>query len=68
MANEMDTSTESESSTHSRSHRPPPPRLEEVKKNYGKAHNSTEISQFVVIIDKIIEQLDSYDFIFHCKK
>ncbi|GFT55631.1 hypothetical protein TNCV_996211 [Trichonephila clavipes] len=36
--------------------------IREVKKNYGKAHNSTEISQFVVIIDKIIEQLDSYDF------
>ncbi|GFV07572.1 hypothetical protein TNCV_4940781 [Trichonephila clavipes] len=62
MANEMDTSMESEESFHRRSPLSPPPRLEEIKKNYEKASHSSEIMQFIVIVEKIIDGIDSYDF------
>ncbi|GFQ76871.1 RNA-directed DNA polymerase from mobile element jockey [Trichonephila clavata] len=47
---------------HSPAHAPPPPRLEEIKKNLTRVHNSVECMDFCVLIDNIIQGIDTYDF------
>ncbi|GFY57083.1 hypothetical protein TNIN_341271 [Trichonephila inaurata madagascariensis] len=58
----MDTSTESDVSGRSRSPALPPPRLEDVRKNYTKTYNSQECMQFCIILDNYVQNIDSYHF------
>ncbi|GFX28791.1 hypothetical protein TNCV_4250301 [Trichonephila clavipes] len=62
MTSDMDTSVESKSSSRCGSPDPPPPRLEDIRKNFAKAHNTDKCMQFCVYIDNIIESIDTYDF------
>ncbi|GFU12846.1 hypothetical protein TNCV_3574091 [Trichonephila clavipes] len=58
----MDTSIESETNSRCGSPAPPPPRLEDIRKNFWKVHNSNECMQFCVYLDNIIDNVDTYDF------
>ncbi|GFY16029.1 nucleic-acid-binding protein from transposon X-element [Trichonephila clavipes] len=62
MPSDMDTSIESETNSRCGSPAPPPPRLEDIRKNFSKAHNSSECMQFCVYLDNIIDNIDTYDF------
>ncbi|GFQ79148.1 hypothetical protein TNCT_603681 [Trichonephila clavata] len=60
----MSSSSDSEESmeAHSPAHTPPPPRLEEIKKNLTKVHNSVECMDFCALIDNVIQGIDTFDF------
>ncbi|GFY39592.1 hypothetical protein TNIN_375341 [Trichonephila inaurata madagascariensis] len=58
----MDTSTESETSSRSRSPLALPPWRDDLQMNYEKAHHSSEHLHFNVIIEKIIQDIDNYTF------
>ncbi|GFV54381.1 hypothetical protein TNCV_3482201 [Trichonephila clavipes] len=62
MPSDMDTSIESGTNSRCGSPAPPPPRLEDIRKNFSKAHNSSECMQFCVYLDNIIDNIDTYDF------
>ncbi|GFQ92814.1 hypothetical protein TNCT_263221 [Trichonephila clavata] len=56
----MSSSSDSEESMEA--HTPPPPRLEEIKKNLTRVHNSVECMDFCVLIDNVIQGIDTFDF------
>ncbi|GFX63096.1 hypothetical protein TNCV_1859281 [Trichonephila clavipes] len=62
MNSDMDTSVDSKSSSRCGSPAPPPPRLEDIRKNFLKAHTTEECMQFCVYIDNIIDGIDTYEF------
>ncbi|GFU30107.1 hypothetical protein TNCV_3263101 [Trichonephila clavipes] len=62
MPSDMDTSIGSGTNSRCGSPAPPPPRLEDIRKNFSKAHNSSECMQFCVYLDNIIDNIDTYDF------
>ncbi|GFW42969.1 hypothetical protein TNCV_4188361 [Trichonephila clavipes] len=62
MNSDMDTSVDSKSSSRCGSPAPPPPRLEDIRKNFLKAHTTEECMQFCVYIDNVIDGIDTYDF------
>ncbi|GFR27585.1 hypothetical protein TNCT_324721 [Trichonephila clavata] len=60
----MNTSTESERDTRivAQILPPPPPRLEDTRKNFSKVHNAPECMDFCVILENIILEINTYDF------
>ncbi|GFR11215.1 hypothetical protein TNCT_565091 [Trichonephila clavata] len=57
-------SSDSEESmeAHSPAHAPPPSRLDEIKRNLSRAHNATECMDFCVLLDNVIQGIDTYGF------
>ncbi|GFQ69987.1 hypothetical protein TNCT_485741 [Trichonephila clavata] len=60
----MSSSSDSEEcmEAHSPAHAPPPPRLDEIKKNLSRAHNATDCMDFCVLLDNVIQGIDTYGF------